>query len=231
MKEYKSDYNEDEFLLLSGIQHFEFCRRQWALIHIEQQWAENLRTVEGRILHKRVHDDSLSEKRHGVIITRGMPVHSRKLGVSGQCDVVEFHRDDEGGIGIFGREGKYRICPVEFKKGKPKLNDEDIVQLVAEAMCLEEMLCCTISNGYLYYGETRHRQEVKITDELRKKVIEDFEEMHDYYRRKHTPVVKITKACNACSLKEICVPKIMKRKPVKEYIESMIMGIENEETS
>lgn len=224
-------YTEDDYILLSGIQHFEFCRRQWALIHIEQQWADNLRTVEGEILHKRAHDAAYTEKRGDVIVTRGMPIHSKEMGVSGQCDIVEFHRDDTNGVAIHGREGKWRVCLVEYKRGKPKEKEEDILQLVAEAMCLEEMLCCTIDTAYLYYGETRHRQEVSITDSLRDKVRTDFKEMHGYFNKQYTPSVKVTKACNACSLKDLCVPKLMNSPSVSDYISSMIAEGENEEAS
>lgn len=101
-------YNEDDFLQLSGIQHYVFCKRQWALIHIELQWAENLRTVEGRLMHKNAHDKYFSEKRGDLIISRGMPVHSRELGISGECDVVEFQRTDNG-IPLHGR-GRGSVC-------------------------------------------------------------------------------------------------------------------------
>lgn len=217
------EYREDDFLMLSGIQHFAFCRRQWALIHIEQQWAENLRTVEGNILHKRAHEGELREKREDIIISRGMAVFSRSLGVNGVCDVVEFHRT-EGGIDIFGLEGTYSVVPVEYKKGKPEENDADILQLVAQAICLEEMLLCKIPKAYLYYGENRRRTSVDITDELRAKVRTCCEEMHDLYNRKHTPKVKTTKACNACSLKEICLPKLCKDKSAEKYISDIIKG-------
>lgn len=211
-------YEEEDFLLLSGIQHFEFCRRQWALIHIEQQWAENLRTVEGTIFHKRAHDGELSEKRGDMIITRGMPVFSNSLGISGICDVVEFRRNDINGVEIFGRDGKYSICPVEYKKGEPKETDVDILQMAAQAMCLEEMLCCEIPVGYLYYGETKRRIEVLVDELLRDRVRGLFEEMHQYYDRRYTPKVKPGKSCNACSLKDVCIPKLCKNKSVKTYI-------------
>lgn len=211
-------YEEEEFLLLSGIQHFEFCRRQWALIHIEQQWAENLRTVEGNIFHKTAHDGELSEKRGDLIISRQMAVHSNLMGISGVCDVVEFHSDSKNGVEIFGREGRYQAYPVEYKKGVPKETDVDILQMVAQAMCLEEMLFCKIPVGYLYYGETRHRIEVLVDAELREKVKTVVEEMHQYYNRRYTPKVKTGKKCNACSLKDLCMPKLCKDKSVREYI-------------
>lgn len=212
-------YNEDEFLQLSGIQHFAFCRRQWALAYIELQWNENVRTVEGRLLHENAHDPYLKEKRGDLIVTRAMPIHSRELGVSGECDVVEFHRSKEG-IQISGREGKYTVIPVEYKRGKPKSSDVDALQIAAQAICLEEMLCCDISFGYIYYDEIRHREKIAFTDELRRKVKLMFEEMHKYYKQRYTPKVKIRKSCNACSLKDICLPILNKQVSVKQYIDS-----------
>ncbi len=140
-------YEENEFLQLSGIQHFAFCRRQWALAYIEMQWQENVRTVEGRLLHEKAHDTTSREKRGDLLISRGMPIHSRTLGISGECDVVEFHREEDG-ITLQGYEGTYKVVPVEYKKGKPKQGNADILQLTAQAMCLEEMLvwrkCCAV---------------------------------------------------------------------------------------
>ena len=214
-------YNEDEFLQLSGIQHFAFCRRQWALIHIEMQWKENLRTVEGQILHENAHNPEMNEKRGNVIVVRAMPVHSRKMGVSGECDVVEFHKSDKGAH-INGRECVYMPVPVEYKRGEPKSDNIDILQLAAQALCLEEMFCTDINYGYIYYGETRHRLKVDFDDEIRNEVVKLFEEMHLYYRRGYTPKVKISKKCNACSLKDLCVPVLNKNKSVAEYIDKFI---------
>lgn len=216
-------YEEDEFLQLSGIQHFAFCRRQWALAYIELQWQENVRTVEGKLLHENAHDASKKEKRGDLIIVRAMPVHSRELGVSGECDVVEFHESKDG-INLTGREGQYSVFPVEYKRGKPKLNDVDALQLVAQAICLEEMLCCSIPYGYIYYGEVKRREKVEISSELRNKVAEMFAEMHKYFERRYTPKVKRTKSCNACSLKDICLPVLNKNKSVADYIDKQIMG-------
>lgn len=211
------EYREDEYLMLSGIQHFEFCRRQWALIHIEQQWAENEHTVEGELMHKKAHDPYLTEKRKDVLIARALPVSSRVLGISGECDVVEFHKEDEG-IKLHGRRGLYRVYPVEYKKGKPKQSKEDVLQLVAQAMCLEEMFSTEILEGALFYGETRRRETVEISKELRRQVVDMAKEMHQYYERKYTPQVKYGKHCNACSLKDVCMPKIGKATSVKGYI-------------
>lgn len=210
-------YDEDDFLQLSGLQHFAFCRRQWALIHLEQQWSENLLTVQGNILHEKAHDSDSSELRSDTLITRGLRIYSSTLGVSGECDVVEFHRSSNG-ITLHGHEGVWQPYPVEYKRGSPKATDIDRLQLCAQAMCLEEMLCCDIPEGALFYGETRHREAVSFTEDLRDKVQENLEEMHSLYKRRHTPKVKTGKGCRACSLSDICLPKLSKSKNVKEYL-------------
>ncbi len=214
-------YNEEEFLQLSGIQHFAFCRRQWALAYIELQWQENVRTVEGHLLHENAHDAAMKEKRGDLITVRAMPVHSREIGISGECDVVEFHRSEEG-ISISGREGKYIVIPVEYKRGKPKSNDADALQVAAQALCLEEMLCCDIPYGYIYYGEIRRREKIEFIDSLRRKVKDMFAEMHRYYDKAYTPKVKWSKSCNACSLKDICLPVLNKNISVKSYLDNRI---------
>lgn len=215
------EYTEDNYLMISGIQHFKFCRRQWALIHIEQQWAENVHTAIGEIMHQRVHDPELREKRKGLIVARALPVSSREMGVSGECDVVEF-RLSEDGIRLHGRRGLYSIYPVEYKKGKPKLTEEDRLQLAAQAMCLEEMFSASVPVGAVFYGETRRREQVEITEELRQEARNCFREMHGYFERAYTPKVKYSKACNACSLKELCLPKLGKSLSVKAYITGML---------
>lgn len=214
-------YSEDEYLMLSGVQHFAFCRRQWALIHIEQQWAENLRTVDGNIMHERVHDADFHEKRGELVITRAMAVSSPRLGISGECDAVELRKSDDG-IELYGLDGKYIVTPVEYKRGEPKENDCDTVQLMAQALCLEDMLCCDITYGYLYYGEIRRRIKVVFDGELRRRTEELIAEMHDLFRKKHTPKVKRSKACNACSLKNICLPVICGNKKASDYVNSML---------
>ncbi len=211
------EYDEEDFLQLSGLQHFKFCRRQWALIHIENQWAENYRTADGRILHENAHNSEFSEQRGDKLITRDMRVFSATLGVSGACDILEFHRGSTG-IPLKGKTGLWQPYPVEYKRGKPKQATEDALQLCGQAMCLEEMLCCEIPVGALYYGEIRHRTEVLFTPDLRLEVRNLLAEMHALYDRGHTPKVKTTKACNACSLKELCLPKLMRSKSVETYL-------------
>lgn len=215
-------YGEDDYLQLSGIQHFAFCRRQWALSYIEQQWADNLRTVEGDLLHERAHDGLINEKRGEVIIVRALPIHSSELGLSGECDIVELHRDDKNGVSIFGREGKYTVLPIEYKRGEPKQGEEDRLQLAAQAMCLSEMFCCEVPWGQLFYGETRRRTSLEITDELRDRVREITAEMHEYFKRRYTPKPKRTKACNACSLCNLCLPALTGKNDVAAYIDEMV---------
>ena len=211
------DYKEEDYLMLSGIQHFAFCRRQWALIHIEQQWQENERTVEGELLHERAHDTWATEKRSDVIISRGLPVQSRMMGISGSCDIVEFHRAEEG-VPLYGHRGLFRVYPIEYKRGKPKDIPIDMLQLTAQAMCLEEMLCCPVPEGALYYGETRRRTPVRFSPELRRQVQSAAEEMHQLFRRGHTPKARPGKFCGACSLKELCLPQLIRRESVSDYL-------------
>ncbi len=218
-------YSEEDFLMLSGLQHFVFCRRQWALIHIEQQWEENVSTVTGELFHTTAHDDTKYEKRGDLIVTRGLRIKSNQLGVSGICDVVEFKRDREG-ITLTGYDGFWIPYPVEYKSGSPKEHNADELQLCCEAMCLEEMLSCNIVEGSLFYGKTRRRQTVKFTDEMRDCVQSSLNEMHELYKRGHTPKVKAGKRCSACSLNEICLPELNKKESVKKYIEGK-MACEN----
>ena len=215
------EYNEDDYLMISGIQHFKFCRRQWALIHIEQQWADNVHTVIGELMHKRVHDPYLREKRKDIVIARALPVSSRAMGVSGECDVVEFHRCDDG-IRLHGHRGLFSVYPIEYKKGRSKLTEEDKLQLAAQAMCFEEMFSTEVPEGAIFYGESRRREIVDITSDLRTEVEKMFEEMHQYYNRHYSPKVKYSKSCNACSLKDICLPKLGKAVSVKRYLEQML---------
>ena len=208
---------EQDYLLISGIQHFCFCKRQWGLIHIENSWNENRLTAEGRLLHDRVHQEDTTTKRNGIITLRGLRIRSERLMIAGACDAVELIPDEEG-ITLSTKEGRWRIHPVEYKRGKSKTDDSDRLQLAAECICLEEMLSCRIEEGSLFYGETRHRECVMIDDSLRKRLESIVAEMMGYYQRKYTPRVKSGQYCNNCSLKDICLPKLMKTKSVSEYI-------------
>lgn len=210
-------WNEENYLQLSGLQHFVFCRRQWALIHIEHQWAENFRTIDGAVFHENAHNTGFQESRGDRFITRGVSVCSSELGVSGQCDVLEYHRGSTG-IPIAGKDGLWQPYPVEYKRGSPREDTGDTLQLCGQAMCLESMLCCDIPEGALYYGEVRRREKVAFTPELRNQVRQMLAEMHELYRRGYTPKVKPTKSCNACSMKDLCLPRLMKTRSVSAYL-------------
>lgn len=207
----------DDYLQISGLQHFCFCRRQWALIHLEQQWAENLRTAEGRLEHARCHDESFRERRGDLLTVRGMRVVSHRLRLTGACDVVEF-RADAAGVPLQGQTGLWLPMPVEYKHGAPKESDADRLQLCAQGMALEEMLVCEVPRGALFYQETRRREVVELTAELRQKTQAVADEMNAFFARGRTPKVKPGKHCSACSLKELCLPALCRRADAAGYI-------------
>ena len=213
--------SERGILMLSGLQHFAYCRRQWALIHVEQQWQENLHTAEGQVFHRRAHDEEQTEVRGDTIIVRGLREQSERLGISGICDVVEFTRSPDG-IALAGREGRYQVHPVEYKKGAPKEHQADELQLCAQAMCLEEMLLCRIDEGSLFYGEPRRRTRVTFSPELRAQAEQMLGEMHQMDERGHTPRVKRHKGCSACSLKEICLPGMDRVPAASAYLRAHV---------
>ena len=215
------EYPEDEYLMISGIQHFAFFRRQWALIHIEQAWEENLRTAEGRILHEKCHDEHQKEKRGGLLISRGLRVFSRMMGVAGVCDVVEFHEAEEGAV-LHKHPGFWTPYPVEYKHGEGKSLDADGLQLCAQAMCLEEMYCTEVPKGAVFYAATHRREEVLLSAGLRERVRQMFAEMHHDMQQGHTPRVKPSKACQACSLNPVCLPRLMKHHDVAAYYDAYL---------
>ena len=208
-------YSEDELIPLSALQHLLFCERQCALIHIEQAWAENRLTVEGRHLHERV--DEVGQESRGRIRTAfGLPVRSLRLGISGQADAVEFHREGEGGA---DDASVWRPYPVEYKRGKPKLDDCDVVQLCAQALCLEEMLGVTVTEGAMYYGKPRRRLVVPFADALRAKTREAARRLHELIGSGQTPKARYEKKCDSCSLFSLCMPKVTgARRTVRAYM-------------
>lgn len=215
------DYKEEDYLLISGIQHFVFCRRQWALIHVEQQWEENFFTMDGILLHERADDDSIRESRRDIITIRALPIKSKSLCVTGKCDVVEL-KLSFGGVYLPKYDNTYKLYPVEYKRGKPKDDDSDKLQLLAQAICLEEMLMTTIDKAYMFYFETRRRQEVVFTEVMRKRLYDLVTEMHYYMDKGITPKVRISKKCKTCSLNNICMPKLNEEKNVSLYIQRRI---------
>ncbi|SET03533.1 CRISPR-associated protein Cas4 [Anaerobranca gottschalkii] len=212
-------YSEDELLMLSGIQHFSFCQRQWAIIHLENQWKENLQTVEGNIIHNKVNDPYILESRGKTFVARSVPLISYQLGLYGYADVVEFIKVEKEGVAIRGKRGLWTPIPVEYKRGNPKPDERDEVQLCAQAICLEEMLQLSIQKGYIFYHAIRRRTEVVFTEELRSLVKKLSKEMHETYKRGVTPKGVYSKKCKLCSLFDLCQPKILNKKiTVKEYI-------------
>jgi len=204
-------FTEDDLLPLSGLQHLAFCERQWALIHIEGAWAENRLTVEGRHLHERVHEAG-DETRDGVRIARGVRLRSLRLGLVGQADVVEFHTTPDG----------ERVFPVEYKRGRPKPDRCDEVQLCAQAMCLEEMLNTDIPDGAIFYGQPRRRHAVAFDDTLRAEVERLAERMQALFRAGVTPPAQYEPKCRNCSLVEVCLPKSAGAgKSARRYLDRM----------
>ncbi len=191
------------------------------MIHVEQQWEDNYFTVDGELKHERTDNPEIHEKRKNMITVHALPIKSRTLGITGKCDVVEL-KETEDGICLPQYNGRYDVIPVEYKRGKPKENNSDMLQLLAEACCLEEMLATRIDKGYLFYFETRRREEVHFTDELRQQLLQAIEEMHSYMDRGHTPKVKTGRKCKTCSLKDICLPELNNNRDVKQYIRGRI---------
>ena len=206
-------YIEDELLPLSALQHLIFCERQCALIHIEQAWAENLFTAEGRIMHEHVHAEE-RESRGKIRIEYGMSLRSLRLGLIGKADVVEFHRQ---------ADGSWRPFPVEYKRGKPKKDNSDKVQLCAQALCLEEMIDVFVPDGALFYGKTRRRLDVVFDGTLRKLTEETAMRLHELIESGRTPRPVYAKKCDSCSLAGMCLPKTVgKRKSVKRYLSGVV---------
>jgi CRISPR-associated exonuclease Cas4 len=205
-------YDEDNLIQLSALQHYIFCMRQCALIHIEQVWSENVLTAEGRLMHERAHEEG-SEKRGDVRVERGLPIRSLRLGLSGKADVVEFYKQSDG---------SWLPYPVEYKHGKPKPDDSDRIQLCAQALCLEEMLDTTIPEGALFYGKTRHRHDVVFDEVLRTETESVAEAVHKLLDSGLTPPPVYSKRCESCSLLEACMPKtLQKKRTVNGYLKRM----------
>ncbi len=209
-------YTEDDLIPLSALQHLLFCERQCALIHIEQVWQENLFTAQGRILHERA-DSGIIESRRDLRIESGVPLRSLRLGLIGKADVVEFHR-----VGI-GEGTLWRPFPVEYKRGQPKKDNWDRVQLCAQAICLEEMLLVEVPEGALFYGKNRRRQEVRIDEELRRETEQAAARLHELVRSGKTPLARYEKKCKSCSLMTLCMPKVAgAAKSVNRYISQVL---------
>ncbi len=195
----------------ANIQHFRFCPRQWALIHIEQQWDDNRLTIEGQILHKHVDDPFYRQKCGDQITLRAVNIASRELGLYGISDAIELLPSSsfENTILHPNYPGRWQPVAVEYKHGKPKRNEVDEVQLAAQIMCIEEMYAIHIPYGSFFYGELRHRVNVDITEELRNIVRQCARDMHDIFSKAVIPKAEYGKHCDKCSLKDICMPEMV----------------------
>ena len=212
-------YSEDDLIPLSALQHILFCERQCALIHIEQMWNENLFTAEGRIMHERV-DEAGRESRGDVRIEFAMPLRSLRLGLVGKADVVEFHRKLAS---LNAKSPEWVAFPVEYKRGKPKKNNCDKVQLCAQALCLEEMLDIEIPCGALFYGKTRRRKDVNFDNALRQETESAAIQLYKLIESRQTPPPVYTPKCKSCSFFHVCLPKTIEKKhSVKQYLSGAI---------
>jgi CRISPR-associated exonuclease Cas4 len=209
-------YAESDYIMLSALQHYLYCPRQCALIHLEQVWVENRFTAEGKVLHERA--DSREKGQQGAVRTvRTLPIRSSRLGLSGQADVVEFHADGT-------------VLPVEYNRGKPKANRCDEVQLCAQALCLEEMLQVEITEGALFYGQQRRRKPVVFDDELRQLTETTIFQVHTMFAEGVTPPAEYAKKCEQCSLAAACLPKsCTASRSVRKYLAGMLRGIDEKD--
>ena len=213
-------YQDDDMLMLSGIQHYAFCPRQWALIHIEQVWNDNLLTTEGHIMHQHVDDPSYRQKSGNIITLRSVNIASGELGLYGVTDIVELHpsQSAQNAITHPSYPGFWLPVPVEYKHGRPKRNEVDVVQLTAQAMCLEEQYGIHIPKGSIFYGETRRRMEVEFTDDLRSLAREYAADMHDLFKTGRVPEAEPHPHCKSCSLYDICMPETARRQSASDYL-------------
>jgi CRISPR-associated exonuclease Cas4 len=214
-------YSEEVLIPISALQHFAFCPRQCALIHIEQAWEDNRLTAEGRIMHERVHEGG-SETRPRVHIAHGLRLRSLRLGLAGMADIVEF-LPDHGGTEVPGLSGRWRPHPVEYKRGRPKPDRCDEIQLCGQALCLEEMLNVAVVEGDIFYGQPRRRHAVAIDAELRRETESVTMLTHEFLHVGITPPSEFGSRCRSCSLYDQCQPKTAgARKSARRYIGQML---------
>jgi CRISPR-associated exonuclease Cas4 len=237
-------YTDDDLLAISALQHLAYCERQWGLIHLEQVWVENSLTAQGRVLHERTHEAE-SESRGDLRTARGLRIHSFRLGLTGQADVVEFYRvtaeekasyrqdaisprEKPEAIRLEGVAGLWRPVVVEYKRGKPKVDRCDEIQVCAQAMCLEEMWSVSIPAGAIFYGRPRRRYPVGFTAELRRQTEETARRLHEMTAIGKTPPPpsegdKRCKKCKRCSLAPLCLPEVSgRRSSVGRYLNQSI---------
>lgn len=213
-------YDENQMLQLAGIQHYMYCPRQWALIHIEQAWEDNRLTAEGNLLHSVADNVFYRQKNQGCLTLRRVQLASKELGLYGFSDCIELLPSalDNNAILHPDYPGHWRPYPIEYKHGRPKSNDCDRLQLTAQAMCLEEMYGIAIQDGALFYAATRRHEPVRFTPELRAETIRVANQMHQVYDSGKLPDVSPSGACVSCSLKNLCLPSTRRNRNVKRYL-------------
>jgi CRISPR-associated exonuclease Cas4 len=213
-------FSDEELLLISGLQHLTFCERQWALIYMEQEWAENVLTVEGKQLHEFVHEQG-SGVRDGVRMVRGLRLRSLTLGLYGVADLVEFHPCG-GGAAISGLSGRWLPYPVEYKRGRKRYDRADEMQLCAQAICLEEMLNVTVGKGAIYYGQPRRRSEIDFAPDLREPAAALCRRARELYDARRMPPPRPGKHCANCSIKDICMPNLSEKDRSAKYVAGLL---------
>lgn len=204
--------DDDDLIPISALQHYLYCPRQCALIHLEQQWAENRLTAEGRLLHQRT-DAPHAGRRRGVRTVTAMPLLAMELGITGKADVVEFHAD----------AGGERAFPVEYKRGRPKSHRADEVQLCAQALCLEAMLGRIVEHGALFYGQARRRKEIAFDNDLRSLTLATIADVRTMFASMRTPEARyVPRRCDRCSLIGLCQPRLLGRNSVAGWLQRQI---------
>ncbi|MDO4542773.1 MAG: CRISPR-associated protein Cas4 [Bacillota bacterium] len=214
-----ANISSDEYFHISGLQHYYFCKRQWALIYICQTWEENALTMEGNLLHVKADNPFIRESRRDLLVSRAVAVSSKELGLTGILDVVEFYRDEENGVLLPGRDGLWHPNIVEYKRGKPKKNNCDVMQLTAQAMCLEEMLHCTITSADIFYATPKRRTTIAIDGSLRRELKVLIRDLRQMYANRIIPPAENYRNCPKCSLYNICMPRLTKKpRSIGNYI-------------
>lgn len=222
-------YSDEDLLMISGLQHLSFCERQWVLIHMEQEWNENVLTIEGRHLHDTVHEQGV-ECRGDVRLVRGLRLRSLELGLYGVADMVEFHRDENGvRLPNLSQSTKWLPYPVEYKRGRKRYDRADEIQVCAQSMCLEEMLCVSIPQAAIYYGQPRRRSVIELSHDLRNEVIRLCDRARALYCGAEQPRYTTGPYCKNCSVCDICMPDASKKDASSKYIKSIVREAAGEE--
>jgi CRISPR-associated exonuclease Cas4 len=220
-------FSDDELMPISALQHLAYCPRRCALVHLEGIWTENVQTAEGRVLHQRVHE-APSEMSHGVRVVRGLRLCSLDWGLIGVTDVVEFHPladETASGVALAGLPGRWRPFPVEYKRGRRKPEVSYLVQLCAQALCLEEMLNTTVPDGALYHGQSHRRQAVTFDAHLRQRTQDLARALHELIAAGHTPAPQHGPKCRYCSLSAACLPKLPPSRSARRYLSETVRAL------